>query len=59
MYIKPIIVALRVRQNIIFELCGRIGHNDDSCTICGPNLLPPSLGRNTNQFNALNGREQN
>ena len=46
-----------IRQKIICECCGRIGHKADSCIIHGPKFLPPSIGRNINQFNALHGEE--
>ena len=55
--LQPVIVALRMRQNSICECCERIGHKVDACIIRGTKLLPPSLRRNMNQFNALNGDE--
>ena len=50
--LQPVIAALFVQQNTIFECCGIIGHKVDACTIRGPNFLPP---RDMNQFNALSG----
>ena len=55
--LQPVIAALRMRQKSICECCGIIGHKYDSCIICGPKFLPPSLRRNMNQFNALHGDE--
>ena len=55
--LQPVIAALRMRQKIIFECYGRIGHKTDACIIRGPKFLPPSLRRNTNQFNALHGKK--
>ena len=40
-------------QNIICKCCGRIGHKAYSFIIHGPKVLPPSLRRNINKFNAL------
>ena len=56
---QPVIAALRMRQKSMCEFCGRIGHKADACIIRGPQFLPPSLRRNMNQFNALNGNERN
>ena len=56
---QPVIVALRIRQKSIYECCEIIGQKSDACIICGPKLLPPSLRRKTNQFNALHGDEPN
>ena len=53
--LQPIIAALRVRQKIICECCGRIGHKDDAFIFRGPKFLLPSLRRKMNQFNALHG----
>ena len=55
--LQPVIAALRMRQKIICECCGRIGHKSDACIIRGPKLLPPSLRGKMNQFNALHGDE--
>ena len=55
--LQSVIAALRMRQKIICEFYGRIGHKSDACIICGPKFLPPSLRGNMNQFNALNGDE--
>ena len=52
---QQVIAALRMRQKIIFECCGRIGHKSDACIIRGTKFLPPSLRRKMNQFNALHG----
>ena len=54
---QPVIAALRMRQKIIWECCGRIGHKADACIIRGPKFLPPSLRIKMNQFNALHGDE--
>ena len=53
--LQPVIAALRTRQKSICECCGRIGHKADACIIRGPKLLPPSLKRKMNLFNALHG----
>ena len=53
--LQPVIAALRTRQKIICECCGRIGHKADACIIRGTKFLPPSLRRNMNQFNVLHG----
>ena len=55
--IQPVIAALRMRQKIVCECCGIIGHKADACIIRGPKCLPPSLRRNMNQFNTLHGDE--
>ena len=55
--LQPVIAALRMRQKIMCECCGRIGHKADSCIIRGPKFLPPSLRRKMNPFNALHGDE--
>ena len=55
--LHPVIADLRMRQKIICELCGRIGHKADACIIRGPKFLPTSLRRKMNQFNALHGEE--
>ena len=54
---QTVIAALSVRQKIICELFGMIGHKSDSCTICGPNFFLPSLRINMDQFNALRDDE--
>ena len=46
-----------MRQKIICECCGIIGHKSDACIIRGPKILPPSISRNMNQLNALHGDE--
>ena len=51
--LHPVIAALCMRQKIICEFCGRIGHKADACIIHGPKFLPPSLRRKTNQFNTI------
>ena len=53
--LQPFIAALHMRQKIICEYCGIIGHKADACIIRGPKFLPPSLKRKMNQFNALHG----
>ena len=53
--LQPVIEALRMRQEIICECCGRIGHKAGACIIRCPKFLPPSLRRNMNQFNAIHG----
>ena len=53
--IQSVIAALRMRQKIICECCGRIGNKSYACIIRGPKFLPPSLRRKMNQFNALHG----
>ena len=53
--LQPVIAALRTRQKIICECCGRIGHKSDACIIRGPKFLPPSLRRKINKFNARYG----
>ena len=55
--LQTVIVALRTRQKIICEYCGRIGHKADACIIRGPKFLPPSIRIKMNQFNALHGDE--
>ena len=55
--LQPVILALRMRQKLICECCGRIGHKADACIIRGPKFLPPSLRIMMNQFNALHGDE--
>ena len=57
--LQPFIAALHMIQKSICEYCGRIRHKADSCIICGPKFLPPSLRRNMNQFNSLHGDEPN
>ena len=52
--LHPVIASLRMRQKIICECCGRIGHKSDVCIIRGPKFLPPSIRRKMNKFNALN-----
>ena len=54
---QPVIEAIRVQKNWIYEFCGRIGNKDDTCIISDPKLLPPSLKINMNQFNSLHGDE--
>ena len=56
-YIHKSIAALCVRQNIIYECCGIIGHKSDSRIINGPKFPPPSIMIKINQSNALNGDE--
>ena len=53
--LQPVIAALRMRQKIVCECCGRIGHIASACIIRGTKFLPPSLRRKMNQFNALHG----
>ena len=55
--LQPVISALRMRQKIICECCGRIGHKADACIIRGPKFLPPSLSIKMNKFNALHSGE--
>ena len=55
--LQPVNSDLRMRQKSIFEFCGRIGHKSDACIISGPKLLPTSLRRKINKFNALHGDE--
>ena len=55
--LQPVIEALRMRQKIIFKLCGKIGHKFDACIIRGPKSLSPSLRININQFKFLHGEE--
>ena len=55
--LHPVIAALHMIQNSICECCGIIGHKADACIIRGPKLLPQSIRRNMNQFNALHGDE--
>ena len=57
--LRPFIADLRIRQKIIYKLCGSIGHKADACIIHDPKFLPPSLIRNTNQLNALHGYKPN
>ena len=57
--LHPGIAALCKRQKSICEFCGRIEHKSDACIIRGPKLLPPSLRRYMNQFNARHGDEPN
>ena len=52
---QPIIAALRVRYNNIWEYYGIIGHKSDAWIIRGPKSLPPSLIGNMNQLNSLDG----
>ena len=44
-----------MRQEIICECCGRIGHKSDACIIRGPNFLTPSLKRKMKKLNDLHG----
>ena len=53
--LQPVIAVIRMRQKIICECCGRIGHEADACIIRGPKFLPPSLSRKRNQLNAIHG----
>ena len=53
--LQPIISALRDRQNLICELCGKIGHKSDYCIIRCPRFIPPSLGINMKQYNTIQG----
>ena len=55
--LQPVIAYIPIRKNIICKFCGRIGQKDDACIIRGPKLSPPSIRRNTKQFNALHGDE--
>ena len=55
--IQPFIAALHVRQKIIFECCGSIGHKANACIIHGPRLIPSSLRIKMNKFNTLHGGE--
>ena len=55
--LQPVIAALRMRQKMICECCGRIGHKADACIIRGTKFLPPSLRRNMNNSNALHGEK--
>ena len=48
-----------MKQKIIFECCGSIGHKAHACIIRGPKFLPPSLRRNMNKFNVIHGEEPN
>ena len=57
--LQTVIAALRVRQKIICEYCGRTGHKNYAWIILGTNFLPPSIRRNINQFNALHVNETN
>ena len=53
--LQPVITYIRIRQEIICECCGSIGHKDDYFIIRVPKSIPPSLRRKMNQFNALHG----
>ena len=55
--LRLVIADLYVRQNIICELCGIIGHEAESWIIHGPKFLPPNLSRKINQYNSLHGDE--
>ena len=55
--IQSVISALRMRQKIICECCGRIGHKANACIIRGSKFLPSSLRIKMNKFNALHGGE--
>ena len=55
--LQQVIAAICKRQKSICECCGRIGHKADAWIISGPKLIPPSLRRKMNQFNALHGNE--
>ena len=57
--LKPVSIDLLMRQKLICECCGRIGHKADTWIIRGPKFLPTSLRRKSNQFNALHGDEPN
>ena len=57
--LQPGIAALRTRQKIICECCGRIGHKYYACIFCGLKFLLPSLRRKMNQFNDIYGDEPN
>ena len=52
---QKVIAALSTRKKIICEWCGIIGHKSDAYIIRGTKLLPPSLRRKMNNFNALHG----
>ena len=53
--LQPFNADIRMRQKIICECCGRIGHKSDACIIRGTKFFLPSLRRKMNQFNALHG----
>ena len=55
--LQPIISALRDRQNLICELCGKIGHKSDYCIIRGTKFLQLSPGIKMNQYNPIHGNE--
>ena len=57
--IQTFIADTYVPHKTISEFCERIEHNYDALIIRGPKLLPPSPRRKMNQFNNLNGDEQN
>ena len=38
--LQPFISDIYMRQKIICECCGRIGHKDDACIIRGPKIPP-------------------
>ena len=56
--ICPVIATLHMRQKIICECRGSIGHKSCACIIRSPKLLPPSLIKKY-QFNFLYGEEPN
>ena len=57
--LQPVIADLHTIKKSICEYCGIIGHKADACIIRGPKFLPPSIRRNMNKFNAINGDEKN
>ena len=56
--LRPVVSDLHVWQNIVCELCGRIGHKDDTWIIIVPNFFPLSPKIKMNQFNIFNVNEQ-
>ena len=57
--IQPVITDLCARQNIICECCGRILHKVNLFIIRVPKFLPPSIGKNINQFISIHGDNPN
>ena len=57
--LQPVIAALHMRQKIICECCGIIGHKSDTYIIHGPKLLSPSHKGKMNKSKSLHGKQPN
>ena len=56
---QPVIAALCVFHKTICKFCDGVGDKAGFFIIRGPKLLPPSIRRNMNQFNALHNDKPN